>query len=162
MGSQAESFVEIPTPLAAAATDDLISFTSMSSSESHLPSDSTMLDDLRGDQPSAIHSSNQPSVHPAAHNMFGQFSFAPATKTTVVTTTTTTTMNFPPLLMKAPLHLHELDSKLYPLAASPTPQSMKRLYMNMGGKPTIFREADDAAIAQHTVSVFHIASSKIL
>ena len=78
-------------------------------------------------------------------NMLGQFSFGPATQTTVVTTTTTTTTNFPPLLMKAPHHLHELDSKLYPLAASPTPQSIKRLCFDIEGRPTYFREADDAS-----------------
>lgn len=78
-----------------------------------------------------------------ADRMLGQFSFAPATQTTVVTTTTTTTTSFPPLMMKAPHHLHELDSKLYPLASSPTPQSMKRFCFDVGGRPTFFREADN-------------------
>ena len=77
-------------------------------------------------------------------NILGQFSFGPATQTTVVTTTTTTTTSFPPLLMKAPHNLHELDSKLYPLAASPTPRSIKRLCFDIEGRPTYFREADDA------------------
>ena len=153
MGSLAESFVEIPSSVTGTGMDDVISFTSMSASDSNLPSGPTSLGDPCRNQPSTIHGSNQPSVNGAAHKMFGQFSFAPATKTTVVTTTTTTTMSFPPLLMKAPLNLHELDSELYPLAANPTPQSMKRLYMDMGGKPIIFQEADDAASAQHTVSI---------
>lgn len=77
-------------------------------------------------------------------DVLGQFSFAPATQTTVVTTTTTTTTSFPPLKIKAPSNLHELDPKLYPLASAPTPQSMKRFCFDVGGKPTVFREADSA------------------
>ena len=84
-------------------------------------------------------------------NMLGQFSFAPATQTTVVTTTTVTTTSFPPLVMKAPHHLHELDWKLYPLAASPTPRSIKRLCFDIGGRPTYFREADDTSKTLHEV-----------
>ncbi|MCJ1393241.1 SCF ubiquitin ligase complex subunit cdc4 [Xylographa bjoerkii] len=76
--------------------------------------------------------------------VLGQFSFAPATQTTIVTTTTTTTTSFPPLMMKAPNHLYELDPKLYPLAASSTPSTLKRLNFNLEGKPTLFCEADDA------------------
>ncbi|KAI4163143.1 MAG: hypothetical protein LQ342_003271 [Letrouitia transgressa] len=79
----------------------------------------------------------------SSNDIVGQFSFAPATQTTVVTTTTTTTTSFPPLVMKAPRHLHELDSTLYPLAASPTPQSIKELCFEVGDRPTIFREAED-------------------
>lgn len=89
----------------------------------------------------------------SSSNMLGQFSFAPATQTTVVTTTTTTTTSFPPLIMKAPHHLHELDSKLYPLAASPTPQSIKRLCFNVGGRPTYFQEADDTSETVQAVSL---------
>jgi len=76
-------------------------------------------------------------------DILGQFSFAPTTQTTVVTTTTTTTTSFPPLKIKAPSNLHELDPKLYPLASAPTPQSMKRFCFDVGGKPTVFREADN-------------------
>lgn len=88
-------------------------------------------------------------------NMLGQFSFAPATQTTVVTTTTTTTTSFPPLMMKAPHHLHELDSKLYPLAASPTPRSIKRLCFDVGGRPTYFREADNTLETLHEVRSYN-------
>ncbi len=87
----------------------------------------------------------------SSDRILGQFSFAPATQTTVVTTTTTTTTSFPPLMMKAPHHLHELDSKLYPLAASPTPRSIKRLCFDVGGRPTYFREADDTLGTIHEV-----------
>ena len=84
-------------------------------------------------------------------DMLAQFSFAPATQTTVVTTTTTTTTSFPPLKIKAPTHLHELDPKLYPLASSPTPQSLKKFCFDVGGRPTVFREADNALEAYEEV-----------
>ena len=86
----------------------------------------------------------QQALEPSADDILGQFSFAPATQTTIVTTTTTTTTSFPPLMMKAPLHLHELDPKMYPLASSPTPKSIKRFCFDVGGRPTFFGEADDA------------------
>ena len=76
-------------------------------------------------------------------DVLGQFSYAPATQTTVVTTTTTTTTNFPPILMKAPQHLFDLDPKLYPLASSPTPTSIKKLRFDVDGTPTLFQEADN-------------------
>ena len=79
------------------------------------------------------------------NTLLGQFSFAPATQTTVVTTTTTTTTNFPPLLLRAPKGIHDPDPRLYPLAASPTPQHIKELQFQFGGRPVIYREADEAA-----------------
>jgi len=83
--------------------------------------------------------------------LLGQFSFAPATQTTVVTTTTTTTTKFPPLLMRPPRRMHELDLKLYPLAASPTPPNLKNISFEIDGKPTIFREAEDTTLALEQV-----------
>ena len=80
-----------------------------------------------------------------APDLFGHFSYAPATKTTVVTTTTTTTTSFPPLVIKTPNHLHDLDPRLYPLAASPTPSSIKRITFMSGGRSTVFREVDSTA-----------------
>ncbi len=80
---------------------------------------------------------------PRPEDVLGQISYGPATQTTVVTTTTTTTTNFPPFVLKAPQYLHDLDPKQYPLAASPTPQSIKKLCFEVEGKPTIFEEADD-------------------
>ena len=76
--------------------------------------------------------------------VLGQLSYAPATQTTVVTTTTTTTTSFPPLIMKAPKHLNDLDPKLYPLAGSPTPASMRRFQFNAGGRTVLFEEAKDS------------------
>ncbi|KAF8473344.1 WD40-repeat-containing domain protein [Kalaharituber pfeilii] len=73
----------------------------------------------------------------------GQFSYAPATQTTIVTTTTTTTTHFPILRMGPPRNLNELDPKQYPLATLPTPQSLKRFCFDIDGRPTYFREADD-------------------
>ena len=74
--------------------------------------------------------------------VLGQLSYAPATQTTVVTTTTTTTTTFPPFMMKAPKLLH-VDPKLYPLAAFPTPASIKRFHFKIGDQQAVFQEADD-------------------
>ncbi|OGM50024.1 cell division control protein Cdc4 [Aspergillus bombycis] len=77
----------------------------------------------------------------------GQFSFAPATRTTVVTTTTTTTTTFPPLFIKPPRATRELDPKLYPLASSPTPSSLRNIKFEIGGHSIVFNEPDDTASA---------------
>lgn len=77
----------------------------------------------------------------------GQFSFAPATQTTVVTTSTTTTTNFPPLVIKPPRAAEDLDPKLYPLASAPTPASLKNLRFDLGGKSVVFNEPEDTTAA---------------
>jgi F-box and WD-40 domain protein CDC4 len=82
----------------------------------------------------------------------GQFSFAPATQTTVVTTTTTTTTKFPPLLLRPPKHAGELDSKLYPLANTPTPTSLKNISFVIDGKLSKFHEAENSSAAIKEVS----------
>jgi F-box and WD-40 domain protein CDC4 len=82
-----------------------------------------------------------------AGTVLGQFSFAPATQTTVVTTTTTTTTKFPPFLMPPPRRMHDLDVKQYPLAAIPTPSTLKNIHFAIGGKSTVFREAEDTTLA---------------
>jgi len=87
-----------------------------------------------------------------SEDVLGQISFAPATQTTVVTTTTTTTTKFPPLIMKAPQHLHDLDPKQYPLASTPTPHSIKKLCFDVDGRPTMFQEADDTLETLEKVS----------
>lgn len=84
----------------------------------------------------------------------GQFSFGPTTQTTVVTTTTTTTTNFPPFLMRAPRRTNQLDTKLYPLAQLPTPNSLRQIRFVHQGRQTIFREAPDTSIALEEVSTF--------
>jgi F-box and WD-40 domain protein CDC4 len=78
-----------------------------------------------------------------ASGSIGQFSFAPATQTTVVTTTTTTTTTFPPLFIKPPRAVRELDPKLYPLASSATPSALKNIRFEVGGKSVLFNEPDD-------------------
>ncbi len=85
------------------------------------------------------------------HTTLGRFSYAPATQTTVVTTTTTTTTSFPPLLFPKPRHLADLDPKQYPLAASPTPASLKKLTFDLGGIPACFEEAENASESLHEV-----------
>ena len=87
----------------------------------------------------------------------GQLSYAPATQTTVVTTTTTTTTSFPPLLMKAPRCLHELDPKLYPLASTPTPPSIKRFCFDLDGKPTFFKEEEDPSESLQQVRILNLS-----
>jgi len=82
---------------------------------------------------------------------FGQFSFAPATQTTVVTTTTTTTTTFPPLIIKPPRATRNLDTKLYPLAASPTPNSLRNIKFELGGKSVVFNEPEDTLSAVNEV-----------
>ncbi|KIX96603.1 uncharacterized protein Z520_07869 [Fonsecaea multimorphosa CBS 102226] len=80
-------------------------------------------------------------------SLLGQFSFAPATQTTVVTTTTTTTTKFPPFIIRPLRRTKDLDLKQYPLAASPTPAGLKKIHFEIGGKHTIFREAEDTTLA---------------
>ncbi|KAF1813856.1 WD40 repeat-like protein, partial [Eremomyces bilateralis CBS 781.70] len=66
-----------------------------------------------------------------------------ATQTTVVTTTTTTTTSFPPLVFNSPRSLSERDPKQYPLAASPTPASIRQLSFNLGGRPAFLKESEN-------------------
>lgn len=91
-----------------------------------------------------------PDTTSSGHSM-GQFSFAPATQTTVVTTTTTTTTSFPPLVIKPPRAANDLDPKLYPLASSPTPASLRNIKFDLGGKSVVFNEPEDTAGAVHEV-----------
>ena len=77
------------------------------------------------------------------HATIGQFSFAPATRTTVVTTTYTTTVNIPPMRINAP-SLSERDPKEYPLAQVRAPESIRKIYFDAGGEVGLFEEADDA------------------
>ncbi|KKA23065.1 Cell division control protein Cdc4 [Rasamsonia emersonii CBS 393.64] len=93
----------------------------------------------------------------ASSTTLGQFSFAPATRTTVVTTTTTTTTNFPPLVLNAPRSTRELDPKLYPLAAAPTPTSLRHFKFELGGKSIVFNEPEDTAGALQELKEQHEA-----
>lgn len=86
------------------------------------------------------------------HATLGQFSYVPATQTTVVTTTTTTTTSFPPLQLNGPRHLADLDPQLYPLAASATPPMLKKITFDLGGTPVCFEEAENASRALEQVS----------
>ncbi|PGH33741.1 F-box and WD-40 domain-containing protein CDC4 [[Emmonsia] crescens] len=82
-----------------------------------------------------------------SNSSVGQFSFAPATQTTVITTTTTTTTNFPPLVMKGPGSSKLLDPKVYPLAATPTPDSIRDIHFDLGDSSIIFNESEDSSDA---------------
>ncbi|PWY88406.1 cell division control protein Cdc4 [Aspergillus heteromorphus CBS 117.55] len=82
----------------------------------------------------------------------GQFSFAPATRTTVVTTTTTTTTSFPPVFIRPPRATRDLDPKLYPLASAPTPTSLRNIRFELGGKSVIFNEPEDTTSTLNELS----------
>lgn len=95
---------------------------------------------------------NSGTGNPPPGTSLGQFSFAPATRTTVVTTTTTTTTNFPPLILNPPRSVQNLDPKQYPLASSPTPASLRNIKFEIGGQSVIFNEPEDTASALEQVS----------
>ena len=78
-----------------------------------------------------------------SHATIGQFSFAPATRTTVVTTTYTTTTTLAPMRINAK-SLAERDPKEYPLAHVRAPESIRKIYFDAGGEVGLFEEADDA------------------
>ncbi|KAI4258802.1 MAG: hypothetical protein L6R42_004892 [Xanthoria sp. 1 TBL-2021] len=79
----------------------------------------------------------------APNDFLGQMSLAPATQTTVVTTTTTTTTEFPPLVIKAPRNVHDLDPVDYPLARLRTPASLRNVQFTIGDQTALLKEADD-------------------
>ncbi|KAJ5679813.1 hypothetical protein N7462_008057 [Penicillium macrosclerotiorum] len=87
------------------------------------------------------------SQGPSSSHTFGQFAFAPTTRTTVVTTTTTTTTSFPPLIINPPRAIKDLDARQYPLAASATPASLRNLRFKVGDKSIVFNEPDDTTAA---------------
>lgn len=130
----------------------------------------------------ATHSPGSRFIHPRKREMdereeliqgpsnaaIGQFTFAPATRTTVVTTTTTTTTSFPPLTINPPRAVKDLDARQYPLASSPTPAALRSLKFKIGNKSIIFNEPEDttnaaAEVRFHpTVSLFPNAHSIII
>lgn len=89
----------------------------------------------------------------------GQFSFAPTTRTTVVTTTTTTTTSFPPLIFRPPRAIQDLDARQYPLAASPTPASLRNLKFKVGDKSIVFNEPEDTVLAANEVRLLYVLRS---
>lgn len=118
---------------------DDASLTQISTPPSTLARPGTSDGRLSARRPSDLHLQSTIS----SKDTVGQFSYGPATQTTVVTTTTTTTTEFPPLMLRAPRNLNELDPKTYPLAASPTPNTIQKLVFQVDGKPTSFQEAED-------------------
>ena len=92
----------------------------------------------------------------------GQLSYAPTTQTTVVTTTTTTTTTFPPFVMSAPRCLKERDPEVYPLATSPTPQSIKKIRFDLNGRSAYFEEGDATEQRLHEVCTMQGGSEHFL
>ena len=63
-----------------------------------------------------------------------------------VSTTTTNTMVLPPLQFDYP---YTLNPDLYPLAAAPTPPSIKKFTFSMDGKPSLFEEVHVSDICRN-------------
>lgn len=105
-------------------------------------SKSTSVQNMNETTPNSRKKASRKRVLP--QSALGQFSFGPTTQTTVVTTTTTTTTKFPPFIVPGPQHATDLDPKLYPLAASPTPAALRNITFPLAGKSVVFREASDA------------------
>ena len=78
-----------------------------------------------------------------SHNIVAKVAYAPTIQTTVVTTTTTTTTSFPPFVMPAPRNLFERDPEVYPLAATPTPEALRKIQFQINGQTAQFEEADN-------------------
>jgi len=53
-------------------------------------------------------------------------------ETKTVTTTTTTKRSYPPLFVRGPRGLQQLDAKEYPLASRPTPPELRKLTFDLG------------------------------
>ncbi|KAI9688400.1 MAG: SCF ubiquitin ligase complex subunit cdc4 [Bathelium mastoideum] len=115
----------------------------LSSATSPLPDSTPNRPSARPDKMSQqAGASTGESMFSTSHGTLGQLSYGPATQTTVVTTTTTTTTSLAPIVLKPSRHLNERDPKMYPLASTPTPQSLRRISFNIGGHHACFREAD--------------------
>lgn len=91
----------------------------------------------------------------ASHNVVAKVAYAPTIQTTVVTTTTTTTTSFPPFIMPAPRNLLERDPEVYPLAATPTPQELRKIHFQINGQTAEFEEADNGQDALQEVCLNH-------
>lgn len=71
-----------------------------------------------------------------------QVEMAECVETKIVTTTTTTKRSYPPLLVRQPRLLQELDVKEYPLASKRTPRELANFSYEVDGKVMDFHEED--------------------
>lgn len=147
--AQTDSQSHPPPPPPPAATDALTAPLEPPSSQISLTS--RLRQPRKRDMDDRDHTKMEGRELGPATGSFGQFSFAPATQTTVVTTTTTTTTALPPLIIQPPRATKDLDTKLYPLAASPIPDSLRSIKFELGGKPVIFNEPEDTTNAINEV-----------
>ncbi|KAL3419666.1 WD repeat containing protein pop1 [Phlyctema vagabunda] len=69
-----------------------------------------------------------------------QIELAECVETKTVTTTTTTKRSYPPLLVRPPQALEQLDSKEYPLASKPTPSELSNFSYEFDGRLIDFSE----------------------
>jgi F-box and WD-40 domain protein CDC4 len=93
------------------------------------------MDEYTEDMPQARHHSRP---------IYAQMATVPIVTETIVTTKTITTTSYPPFVLQAPQNLSDRDPSLYPLAATPTPEILKKARIQVGGKTAIFKEADDS------------------
>ena len=62
-----------------------------------------------------------------------QFDVSECVETKTVTTTTTTKRSFPPVFVREPRSLADLDAKEYPLASKPTPPELAKFTFDVPG-----------------------------
>jgi F-box and WD-40 domain protein CDC4 len=69
-----------------------------------------------------------------------QIDLAECVETKTVTTTTTTKRSYPPLFVRPPVSLENLDLKQYPLARKATPEAISSFSYEVNGEVVHFRE----------------------
>ena len=93
-----------------------------------------------------------PNAHPS-QQVLAHLSYAPTITETVVTTRTITKTAYPPFVLQAPRSLADRDPELYPLAIFPTPELLRKVRLDIGGKQAFFEEAANPEAALDEVSV---------
>jgi hypothetical protein len=94
---------------------------------------------------------NLPQSRDQSQPIYAQMATVPVVTETIVTTRTITTTSYPPFVLQAPRNLADRNLSLYPLAATPTPDILKKARIEVGGRQAIFREADDSEEALEQV-----------
>lgn len=67
----------------------------------------------------------------SGHTARLQFEIAQCVETKTITTTTTTKRSFPPIFIRQPRRLENLDTKEYPLAQGPTPLDLRKFTLEL-------------------------------
>ena len=98
------------------------------------------------------YSQNVPNAHPS-QQVLAHLSYAPTITETIVTTKTITKTAYPPFVLQAPRSLADRDPELYPLAIFPTPELLRKVRLDIGGKQAFFEEAAHPEAALYEVSI---------